>query len=104
MIKCKVTAIEISCLKGMLGDNISEGDMARQLDRNLSFVKKELAVIQKAVEKSSLFINETSSGERGVSVMTPAASTRIDENKAKEGTIPRQANRKDWVHKIRKDG
>ena len=46
MKKGKITDVEVSCLKGMLLDNISEEDMARQLGRTTSFVKKELAVIQ----------------------------------------------------------
>ena len=104
MKKGKLTDVEVSCLKGMLLDNISEGDMARQLDRSLSFVKKELLVIQKAIEQSSLFINKTSSGQEGVTIMTPAASTRIDDNKTKEPTIPREASRKPWVHKIKGNG
>ena len=41
-----------------------------------------------------LFINKTSSGQEGVTIMTPAASTRIDDNKTKEPTIPREASRK----------
>ena len=104
MKKGKLTDDEVSCLKGMLLDNISEGDMARQLDRSLSFVKKELLVIQKAIEQSSLFINKTSSGQEGVTIMTQAASTRIDDNKTKESTIPREASRKPWVHKIKGNG
>ena len=104
MKKGKVTSVEVSCLKGMLLDNIPEGDMARQLGRTTSFVKKELAVIQKAVERASLFINETASGEKGVSIMTPLASTKIDENKDKEGIIPPKSNRQTWVHKIRDNG
>ena len=104
MKKGKVTDVEVSCLKGMLLDNISEGDMARQLDRSVSFVQKELSIIQKAIEQASLFINETASGDKGVSIMTPAASTRIDENKAKDSTIPREASSKPWIHKIRNNG
>ena len=101
MKKGKVTDVEISCLKGMLLDNTSEGDMARQLDRSSSFIKKELSVIKEAVERAALFINETASGEKGVSIMTPAASTKIDENKSKESTIPPESNRKSWIHKIK---
>ena len=104
MKKGKITDVEVSCLKGMLLDNISEEDMARQLGRTTSFVKKELAVIQKAVERASLFINETASGEKGVSIMTPLASTKIDENKSKQSTIPPQSERKTWVHKLRDNG
>ena len=104
MIKGKITDVEVSCLKGMLSDNISEGDMARQLDRSLSFVKKELSILQKVAERDNLFINKTAGGEPGITVMTPLASTKIDENKSKQSTIPPQSERKTWVHKIRDNG
>ena len=104
MKKGKVTSVEVSCLKGMLLDNIPEGDMARQLGRTTSFVKKELAVIQKAVERASLFINETASREKGVSIMTPAASVKIDEKKSKESTVPQKSNKRSWIHKIKDNG
>ena len=104
MKKGKVTGIEMSCLKGMLSDNISVEEMARQLDRSAGFIKKELAVLQKAVEDASLFIKKTASGQDGVAIMTPAASTRVDDNKTKESTIPRESSRKPWIHKIKDNG
>ena len=104
MKKGKVTDVEVSCLKGMLSDNISEGDMASQLDRSVSFVKKELSILEKVAERDSLFINKTAGGEPGISVMTPLASTKIDENKSKQSTIPQQSQRNTWVHKIRENG
>ena len=45
MKKGKVTDVEISCLKGMLSDNISVADMAQQLDRSSGFIKKDLIII-----------------------------------------------------------
>jgi len=104
MKKGKITPQEIACLKGMLSSNISEEDMASQLNRSVGFVKKELATLQKALERASLFINKTAGGEPGVTVMTPAASTKIDDNKDKEGIIPPKSNRQTWVHKIRDNG
>lgn len=104
MKKGKVTGIEVSCLKGMLSDSVSVEDMARQLDRSASFIRKELVVLQKAVENASLFIKRTASGQDGVAIMTPEGSTRIDNNKTKESTIPRESSRKPWIHKIKGNG
>ena len=104
MKKGKVTDVEISCLKGMLSDNISVADMAQQLDRSSGFIKKELIVLQKAIENASLFIKKTASGQDGVAIMTPAASTKIDENKVKNSTVPRENNRSSWIHKIKDNG
>tara|TARA_R110002020_G_scaffold465188_1_gene686452 strand:- start:491 stop:805 length:315 start_codon:yes stop_codon:yes gene_type:complete len=104
MKKGKATNVEVSCIKGMLLDKVSTEGMASQLNRSVGFVKKELATLQKSLERASLFINKTAGGDPGITVMTPAASTKIDENKAKESTIPREASSKPWVHKIRDNG
>ena len=45
MKKGKLTAIESSCIKGMISDDVSTADMATQLNRGLATIEKEVNVL-----------------------------------------------------------
>ena len=98
MKKGKITEVEISCLKGMAMDNVSAKGMAKQLNRSVETIQKELDHISDKVLRDQMLITKTASGVPGVAVMTKAGSLRADET-----TIPRKGDRGEWVHKIRPD-
>jgi hypothetical protein len=100
MKKGKITAVESSCLKGMIADGISIEDMCNQLDRSNVIVEKEVNRIKEESVREQLFINKTASGSKGVSVMTEAASTMGDVTKERSVIIPKD-NRSPWIHKIK---
>jgi len=101
MKKGKITAIESSCLKGMIADGVSIENMCTQLNRSNVVVEKEVDRIKKESVREQLFINKTASGSKGVSIITEAASVRGDnaknnrDNTTKEGSSP-------WIHTIKK--
>ena len=101
MKKGKLTDVEKACIKGMLSDNMSVMTMATQLDRSALIIDKEIARIKSEVMREQLFINKTAAGSKGVSIMTEAASVRVDASKDK--SIPSDT-RSAWIHKIRSDG
>ena len=108
MKKGKLTDVEKACIKGMLSDNMSVMTMATQLDRSVPIVEKEVELIKRQEERiksdaarEQLFINQTAAGSKGVSIMTEAASVRVDTSKDK--SIPSDI-RSAWIHKIRSDG
>ena len=108
MKKGKLTDVEKACIKGMLSDNMSLMTMATQLDRSVPIVEKEVELIKRQEERiksdaarEQLFINQTAAGSKGVSIMTEAASVRVDASKDK--SIPSDT-RSAWIHKIRSDG
>ena len=98
MKKGKLTAVESSCIKGMIADNVSTADMATQLNRGLATIEKEVERVKANAVREQLFINKTASGSKGISIMTEAASVRGDI--AKDTTTkPSQAQRS-AIHKI----
>ena len=108
MKKGKLTDIEKACIKGMFSEDISIMAMAAQLDRSAPIVEKEVELIKRQKERiesdtarEQLFINKTAAGSKGVSIMTEAASVRVDASKDK--SIPSDT-RSGWIHKIRSDG
>jgi bisphosphoglycerate-independent phosphoglycerate mutase (AlkP superfamily) len=105
MKKGKITEVEISCLKGMAMDNVSAEGMAKQLNRSVEAIQKELDRISDKVLRDQMLITKTAGGVPGVAVMTKAGSLRADENKNEppSTTIPRKGDRAEWVHKIRPD-
>jgi IS30 family transposase len=101
MKKGKLTDVEKACIKGMLSEDVSIASMATQLDRSALIVEKEIERIKSDVMREQLFINKTAAGSKGVSIMTEAASVRVDASKDK--SVPSDA-RSAWIHKIRSDG
>tara|TARA_Y100001951_G_C11196863_1_gene214811 strand:- start:242 stop:556 length:315 start_codon:yes stop_codon:yes gene_type:complete len=104
MKKGKITAIESACIKGMIANNVSIGDMATQLDRGLATMEKEVERIKADSVREQLFINKTASGSKGVSVMTEAASTRGDTARDRQPVVTTKEGRPPSIHKIRNDG
>ena len=101
MKKGKLTDVEKACIKGMLSDNMSVMTMATQLDRSAPIIEKEVERMKSDTTREQLFINKTAAGSKGVSIMTEAASVRVDASKDK--SIPSDT-RSAWIHKIRSDG
>ena len=85
MKKGKMSDSELACLKGMLSEDVSTEDMAKQLDRSVSSIEKEF------------FINKTESGNEGVSIISPHASMKIDDARRDRISKPQ---RNDCIHKI----
>ena len=104
MKKGKITPTELACIKGMVADNLSVMDMANQLDRSSSMIEKEIKRIKEESVREQLFINKTTSGNQGVSIITEAASVRGD-IASQQSTPTKAANgRSPWIHKINSDG
>jgi hypothetical protein len=104
MKKGKLTEVELACLKGMAIADFSVNEMAKQLDRSVNSVQKELDRINEQNLRDKMFITRTAGGDRGVTIMTEAASVRADENSNQPPTtIPRQTDRSEWIHTIRPD-
>ena len=101
MKKGKLTDVEKACIKGMLSDDMSVMTMATQLDRSAPIIEKEVERMKSDTTREQLFINKTAAGSKGVSIMTEAASVRVDTSKDK--SIPSDI-RSAWIHKIRSDG
>ena len=106
MKKGKITEIESACIKGMISADIATSKMATQLDRGLATIEKEVERIKADAVREQLFINKTMSGNKGVSIMTEAASVRVDDTRKKTPTIPNKQDEKrsPWLHKIRNNG
>jgi len=105
MKKGQISEVEKACIKGMFEEGVSAQDMAKQLDRSVTFIKKAIGPLENAKQKSereSFFINKTAGGQDGITVMTPAASTRSDESKKLPPPAP-PARHRDFIHKIRSD-
>lgn len=102
MKKGKITAIESSCLKGMIADGVSIENMCTQLNRSNAVVEKEVNRIKEASVRDQLFINKTASGNKGVSILTEAASVRGDEAKSNQSSTSSKEDRSPWIHTIKK--
>jgi len=97
MKKGKITEAEKACIEGMIASDISIQDMAIQLDRSVSVIQKESDKIKSKSVREQLYINKTASGNKGVAVMTEAASARNDT--LKDRTPPKK-ERSPWIYKI----
>ena len=104
MKKGKITEIESACIKGMIANDVSTGDMATQLNRGLATIEKEVERIKADSVREQLFINKTASGSKGVSVMTENASTRGDTVRDKQAVVTTKEGRPTSIHKIRDNG
>ena len=81
MKKGKITQTEIACIRGMLANDINVEGMAKQLDRSVEVVQKEADSIEAEIKRDQLIINKSAKGQKGIAVMTPEASMRIDDNR-----------------------
>jgi len=99
MKKGKLTSTEIACIKGMVADNVPEDDMAKQLDRGVSVIQKEVKRISEEAAREQLMVRKTAKGEGGVVAMTEAASMKVDSARSKPAPeAPTQRSK--WVHTI----
>ena len=99
MKKGKITTIETACIKGMIANNVATEEMATQLNRGVPTIEKEVERIAAESVREQLFINQTASGSKGVSVMTQAGAVRGDESKNKQSASV-ETERAPWIHKI----
>ena len=100
MKKGKITAIETACIKGMIANKVSTEEMATQLNRGAPTIEKEVERIAAESVREQLFINQTASGHKGVSIMTEAASVRGDEASKHKQSASAKTERAPWIHKI----
>ena len=72
----KITETEKFCIEGMLNNGMSTEEAAKALGRPVEAIED----LEKEYEQDPgpMTINETASGNRGVSVMTAASSYRVD--------------------------
>ena len=92
----KITETEKFCIEGMLNNGMSTEEAAKALGRPVEAI--EDLVNEYEQDPGPMTINETASGNRGVTVMTEAGSYRVDQarenhknssndNKKTQGTI-----------------
>ena len=99
MKKGKLTPTEVSCIKGMISDNVSEKDMAKQLDRSASIIEKEVKRIGEEAVREQLMVRKTAKGEGGIVAMTEAASMKADTTRSEAAPEP-SPQRSKWIHTI----
>jgi len=83
-----MTDAEKYCIQGMYWNDMSPEEISKTLGRDISEVEKHTEKLDR--EESSLIIKETGGGNKGVSIMTPAGSQRVDESR--ERPIPPRDN------------
>lgn len=81
MKKGKVTQTEYACIRGMMDNDVEVEAMAKQLDRSQEVVQKAIDSIEAEIKRDQLIINKSAKGQKGIAVMTPEASMRIDDNR-----------------------
>ena len=81
MKKGKVTQTEYACIRGMMDNDVEVEAMAKQLDRSQEVVQKALDSIEAEIKRDQLIINKSAKGQKGIAIMTPEASMRIDDNR-----------------------
>ena len=99
MKKGKITATEVACIKGMIAEEVSEQDMANQLDRSLSLIEKEVKRISEDAVREQMMVRKTGKGEGGIVAMTEAASMKADDTRSQPAPEP-PTERGKWVHTI----
>tara|TARA_R110002020_G_scaffold37499_3_gene113257 strand:+ start:6622 stop:6936 length:315 start_codon:yes stop_codon:yes gene_type:complete len=100
MKKGKITATEAACIKGMIAEEVSEQDMANQLDRSLSLIEKEVKRISEEAIREQMMIRKTARGEGGIVAMTEAASMKGDATRSQPAPEASSTQRGKWVHTI----
>jgi IS30 family transposase len=99
MKKGKLTVAEVACIKGMMADNVSEEDMAKQLGRSLDLIAKETKRIGEEALREQMMVRKTAKGEGGIVAMTEVASMKADEERSKPApTAPTKRGK--WIHTI----
>jgi hypothetical protein len=93
----KLTETEKFCIEGMLSNGMEIDAVAKALDRPVSLIQKLIDDYND--EPGPMMINETASGNKGVTVMTEVASYNVDEAKKRfNKTAPKQ--KPQVIHKI----
>ena len=65
MKKTAITDVEIACLRGMITENVPVATMAKQLDRSVTSITKEVAALKAQAERESLFLTKKRRRSRG---------------------------------------
>ena len=76
MKKTKLTETEKFAIAGMLAENYSTEDIAKQLNRSVAMIDKYIETTNP--KPTTMFINKTATGREGISIMTEAASQKGD--------------------------
>lgn len=93
----KLTETEKFCIEGMLNNGMDLKAVAKALDRPLDLIEELIEDYNN--DPGPMTINETASGNKGVTVMTEAGSYSVDEAKKRfNKTAPKQ--KPQVIHKI----
>lgn len=83
----KLTDTEKYCIEGMFYNDMESASIAKALGREAELVEAYVAELEEKEEaeetSGSMTINETVNGGKGVSIMTPEGSQKIDDNRAR---------------------
>ena len=90
-----ITETEKFCIEGMLQNGMSVEAVAKTIGRPEEMVQG--LVDEYEQEGGPATINETASGNRGVSIMTEAGSYRVDEARKRDGP---ERDTRSIIHKI----
>ena len=100
MKKGKITQTENACIRGMLANDIEVKNMAKQLNRSLEAVQKEVDSIEAEIKRDQLIINKSAKGQRRIAVMTPQASMQIDSRRENSDGPDTSSKVKRSIHTI----
>mgnify|MGYP003148926720 CR=1 FL=1 len=90
-----ITETEKFCVEGMLQNGMSIAEVAKAIGRPEKMVQELVEEYEQGSD--SMTINETASGNKGVSIMTEAASYRVDEARKREAP---ERDTRSIIHKI----
>lgn len=92
----KMTEVEKYCIQGMHYNEMSAEDISKTLGRDLEDVQSYVGSLDQE-DGPTFIINETTSGTKGVSIMTQAGSERVDA--LRERPLPAR-NTANTIHSI----
>tara|TARA_R110000824_G_scaffold95573_2_gene229770 strand:- start:1210 stop:1536 length:327 start_codon:yes stop_codon:yes gene_type:complete len=90
-----ITETEKFCVEGMLQNGMSIEDVAKAIGRPEEMVQELVEEYEQ--ESGPRTINETASGNRGVSIMTEAGSYKVDEARKRDAP---ERDTTSTIHKI----
>tara|TARA_R110002020_G_scaffold55309_2_gene153579 strand:+ start:5876 stop:6196 length:321 start_codon:yes stop_codon:yes gene_type:complete len=98
----KLTKTEKFCIEGMLSNDMSVSEVCKTLDRDQELVEAYVEELEQAYDQgNTAIINETLNGNKGVAIMTEAASQRIDEARNEHSPTENRIT-KTSIHQINK--
>ena len=93
----KLTEAEKYCIQGMHYNEMPAEDISKTLGRDVEEVQEYVDSLEREDSGRTFIINETTSGNKGVSIMTQAGSERVDA--LRERPVP-ERNNANTIHSI----